>query len=411
MRQDEMLETEIKLAGLNLLRQRRRSMIAFGAIVVGVVGYLLAAGFIEWIFWATREAAIQTGFGHVQISAPGFRDRGASDPRKYVMTADANLRQEIAGLPGVAGIGARLLVNGVVSKGDVTVPFAGEGVEPGYESRFRTVIQVAGKRLGADDAKGVLLGKGLARALHAQVGDRVVLLVSDRSGGMHGAEATVRGIVSVQVRAYDDVAVTMPLGMAQQLLGTKGIHLWVVSLTDTALTSAFQRQLQPLLERARLQQESWLDASDFYRKTVALLSRQMDVVIGLIGLILVLGISNLLMMNTLERTGEIGTMLAIGTPRGSVLRMHVAEGVLLGLIGAVIGAATGILLAALISAVGIPMPPPPGRDTGYRAEILVSVPVVMNAIFLAVGSAAIASIFPAWRASRMPIVDALRSSR
>jgi putative ABC transport system permease protein len=199
--------------------------------------------------------------------------------------------------------------------------------------------------------------------------------------------------------------------MAQQLLGTKGIHLWVVSLTDTALTSPFQRQLQPLLARARLQQESWLGASDFYRKTVALLSRQMDVVIGLIGLILVLGISNLLMMNTLERTGEIGTMLAIGTPRGSVLRMHVAEGVLLGLIGAAIGAATGILLATLISVVGIPMPPPPGRDTGYRAEILLSVPVVMNAILLAVGSSAIASIFPALRASRMPIVDALRSSR
>jgi len=57
------------------------------------------------------------------------------------------------------------------------------------------------------------------------------------------------------------------------------------------------------------------------------------------------------------------------------------------------------------------MPPPPGRDTGYRAEILLSVTVVAEAIGLALASAAIAGAYPAWKASRMPIVDALRFNR
>jgi putative ABC transport system permease protein len=156
---------------------------------------------------------------------------------------------------------------------------------------------------------------------------------------------------------------------------------------------------------------TWLQLSDFYRKTVTLMSRQMLVVAVLIAIILVLGIANLLTMSTLERTGEIGTMLALGTPRSSVLRMHFMEGLLLGLAGAIAGLAIGGLLAAVISWIGIPMPPPPGRDTGYRAEILLSLPIILDAVALALASAAVAGAYPAWKASRMPIVDALRFNR
>ncbi|MGC1819210.1 MAG: FtsX-like permease family protein, partial [Casimicrobiaceae bacterium] len=118
-----------------------------------------------------------------------------------------------------------------------------------------------------------------------------------------------------------------------------------------------------------------------------------------------------LTMSTLERTGEIGTMLAMGTSRRSILRMHFAEGVLLGGAGAILGVLIGIGLALAISWVGIPMPPPPGRDSGYSAQIMVGFPVILDAIALALASAAVAGIYPAWKASRMPIVDALRANR
>ncbi len=82
--------------------------------------------------------------------------------------------------------------------------------------------------------------------------------------------------------------------------------------------------------------------------------------VTIIGLIIILTISNTQTMSVLERTREIGTSLAIGQRRKYVMRMFLAEGVLIGLAGGVVGLALGCVLAAIISAVGIPMPPPPG---------------------------------------------------
>ena len=147
------------------------------------------------------------------------------------------------------------------------------------------------------------------------------------------------------------------------------------------------------------------------RKAVVLLSNQIDVVGVLIAFIIVLGISNTLMMNVMERTGEIGTMMALGTPRASIVRLFMLEGVLLGVIGAVLGLLAGFALAQMLSTIGIPMPPPPGRDEAYSAEIILTVRLAVLAFAGAVIATALASVYPAWRASRLPVVDALRHNR
>lgn len=406
-----MLTTELKLAVRNLARERKRTLISLAAIVVGVVGYLLAGGFIDWIFWAIRESAIDNGLGHIQISAKGYRDAGQADPGAYMLPANGPQKDAIARLPGVVAVSPRLMISGLVSHGEVTVPFAGEAVEPDVDARISKDIAVDGEPLDAASPKGVILGRGLARALNVKRGDVLAFITTGASGGMSGVEGIVRGVYSTGVKAFDDVAVRMPLALGQQLMRTKGVHLWVVGIDDTAHTQSVASAISPIIANSGKEMRTWLDLSDFYRKTVTLMSRQMLVVAVLIAIILVLGIANLLTMSTLERTGEIGTMLALGTSRGSVLRMHFMEGLLLGLAGAIAGLAIGAVLAAVISWIGIPMPPPPGRDTGYRAEILLSLPIMLDAVALALASAAIAGAYPAWKASRMPIVDALRFNR
>lgn len=404
------LYTEIKLAWLNLVRERKRTLISLAAIVIGIVGYMLASGFVEWIFWALRESAIDNGLGHVQVSAKGFRANGQSDPHGYEIPADSPQRRAIEQLPGVTAVSPRLLVNGLASHGDATVPFVAEGVEPALDARISKDLVAEGEQLDAAAPKGVLLGRGLARALGVARGQNVTFLTSTSNGALSGIEGTVRGIFSTGVREYDDVAARMPLALAQELARTRRVHLWVVGLTDTDQTAEAARRIEGVVKDTNKEVSTWLDLSDFYRKTVRLLSRQMIVVAILIAMILVLGVANLLTMSTLERTGEIGTMLALGTPRRSVLRMHAIEGLLLGVVGGTAGTIIGIALAVFISWIGIPMPPPPGRDTGYQAEILLTAPIVVYALGLALASAAIGGAYPAWKASRLPIVDALRAN-
>jgi putative ABC transport system permease protein len=367
---------------------------------------------MEWIFWAIRESAIDNGLGHVQVSAKGFREYGEADPRKYEIAATGPELDAIGRIPGVVAVSPRLSVSGLASHGEVTVPFAGDGVEPRIDAKISKDITVEGDPLDAVAApKGVILGRGLAKALGVGRGDTVTFLTTGATGGMRGVEGVVRGVFSTGVKAYDDLAVRMPLALAPERVGTKRVHLWVVGLDDTSRTDAAAKAIASIVAGSGKEMRTWYDLSDFYRKTIRLMSRQMLVVAVLIALILVLGIANLLTMSTLERTGEIGTMLAMGTPRTSILRMHVAEGLLLGSGGAVVGTVVGVVLALLISWIGIPMPPPPGRDTGYDAEILLTLPIVIEAVVLALASSAIAGIYPAWRASRMSIVDALRRNR
>src|SRR4249920_410549 len=70
----------LNLAARNLARHRTRTLISLSSIAFGAIALLLAGGFIEWIFSAMRESAIQTGLGHIQITRPGFRDAGLADP-------------------------------------------------------------------------------------------------------------------------------------------------------------------------------------------------------------------------------------------------------------------------------------------------------------------------------------------
>ena len=406
-----MLTSQLELAARNLTRHRARTLISLSAIAFGVTALLLAGGFIEWIFWAMREAAIQTGLGHVQISRPGFRAAGLANPSRYLLAPNAPELDAARSAPGVQVLDQRLVISGLASSGENTVAFTGEATDPDADSKISKVLGVTGDGLSAQDPSGVLLGSGLAQALGVLRGDRVTLLVSLPGGGVNAVEGHVRGTFATGVKAFDDSAARIPIALGRQLLRTRGAHVWVVGLDATEHTDQAMTFLRGRLPPERFELASWLDLSDFYAKAVTLLSRQIDVVALFIGIIIVLGISNTLTMNVLERTGEIGTLMATGTPRRAILRLFLLEGVLLGVVGGLAGLAIGVALALLLSYIGIPMPPPPGRTTGYSAQILLNVPLAAGAFAMALVSTTLASLYPAWKASRLPIVDALRHNR
>lgn len=401
----------LRLASRNLWRNRRRGAIALFTIAAGVVAMVLADGFMQWIFWAMREGTIQSQLGHIQVVRPGYHQAGAANPYRYLLPDSLPARQEIERLPGVKVLAPRLAVTGLISHGETTLAFLADGVDPAREGELSKAFVIqAGEGLKEGDADEVILGKGLARALGVKPGDSVALLVSPSTGGVNAVEARVAGVFHTANPAYDDIALRLPIGLAQRLMRVEGAHAWLLLLDATDRTDRILAQLRAIYaqDASALEFVPWYQRADFYNKTVALFSSQMGALKLIIGAIIVLSISNLLVMNVLERTGEIGTLLAIGFRRSRILRMFALEGLVLGLAGGAVGLLAGYGLAALISAVGIPMPPPPGMDEGYLGEIRATAGVLAGAFAIAFVTTALAGLYPAYKASRLNIVNALR---
>lgn len=275
----------------------------------------------------------------------------------------------------------------------------------------RSIRIVAGNNLDGTNDNTVLVGRGLAANVGVQPGDTVVLLATTAEGGLNAVELTVAGLFGTTVKAYDDAALRVPIETARKLMRVEGATSWVVLLERTADTDAALASLKARLPANEFEPIPWYDLADFYNKTAELFTRQVGVVRILIALIVVLSISNTLSMAVVERTGEIGTAMALGVRRAGILRMFLTEGALLGVIGGAVGVGLGFLLATAISAVGIPMPPPPGMETGFTGRISVPPTLAWEAFQLAFATTLLASILPAWKASRMNIVDALRHQR
>jgi putative ABC transport system permease protein len=309
-------------------------------------------------------------------------------------------------------VAPRASFSGLISRGDTTISFMGEGVDADAEGKFgEAKVIVEGEALAAGAPREIIVGHGLAQNLEAKVGDVVVLLVNLPGGGVNAVEARVRGLFATASKAYDDSAIRVPLVLADELTRSTGAHRWVIVLNDTSATAEVVADLRMRFGPQGYEFKPWFELADFYLKTRDLLSRQMDVMLAIIGVIIVLAISSSMMMSVMERTSEIGTAMALGIRRFGIMLQFLAEGLLLGVVGGLVGAIGGVTLAFVISLVGIPMPPPPGQTREFTAEMIVTAPLVAEAVLLALVTALAAAAYPAWKASRIPIVDALRTGR
>jgi putative ABC transport system permease protein len=156
---------------------------------------------------------------------------------------------------------------------------------------------------------------------------------------------------------------------------------------------------------------TWRALDDFYDKTVELYRRQFAVLELVVLVMVVLGVANAVSMSVFERTAEFGTMRALGNSRTDVFALIVAENFVVGVAGALAGALLAVVIGAVLSAIGIPMPPPPNANVGYTARIRIAAPDLVAAMGVGVVATLLAAIVPAMRATRISVLDALRRAR
>ncbi len=401
----------MKLAFKNVFRNRRRTAITGLVLVFGATALILAGGFIAFTFRGLSESTIHGQLGHIQLFNKEFLQRQEDRPLELGLDSVDAMKKKIITMNHVRFSMARVEFMGLISNGDKSEAFLGRGVEPDKELKLANfALDVdTGKFLGENPGNAreseVILASGLAKTMKAKVGDYLTLMTTTSKGALNALDVKVAGVYSTGIPEYDERALMVDILTAQQILNSRKVTKLVIVLDQTDQTESVARSLETLFPNIKAKR--WFDLATFYNAVVQLYNAIFGFLGVIIFVIVVLSSSNTMMMSIFERTKEIGTQLAVGTSRTRLLLNFLYEGLIIGVLGALIGLLIAYGLALLINKSGIMMPPPPGRTTGYPL-LVDTVPIIFVGVFILMSMTTVVStLLPALKASRLKIVDAL----
>ncbi|MEK9149548.1 MAG: FtsX-like permease family protein [Candidatus Desantisbacteria bacterium] len=399
------------LALRNIFRNKRRTTITLLAIISGMVGLIVFGGFVEYSFWGLRESTIRSQLGHIQIYKKGYSEKGIANPSKYLIDDFQQLEELFYKIPYVELVTARLSFSGLVSTGEQTLICKGDGVIPEKEAKLASFEEIiGGEGLFEEGKEEGVIGSEMQKSLGAKIGNYLTILTTTPSGMMNAVDIKLIGIARSGAKDYDSVFVKLPLTVVQRLFLTTEVEKIVILLDKTEHTEEVAQRLNLLFKKKGLGLElkTWSELAPFYHAVVRLYNGMFGVVKLIIAILVLFSIANTMTMSVFERVKEIGTLRAIGTKKSGILRLFLWEGFLIGIIGAVLGMITGILVAQVINLCGgIYVPPPPAMTTGYNAMILIVPGVLLYSFLSTIIVSTISAFYPALRATRLSIVESL----
>mgnify|MGYP000642085816 CR=1 FL=1 len=346
--------------------------------------------------------------GHLIVANPAQFDKDEDTPLQHGLDNASELRASLLADPEVRQVLPRVEFSGLISNGDKSTVMVATGVDPDNEfavkGPFLTVT--AGSVLVSDSSEPeVMLGEALARSLKATPGSSLTLLASTTEGAMNAMDVVVKGTFTTGVPDIDKRAVYTSVALAQRLLVTDRVSSLGVFLDRMESTLPAQARVAALYPELTVQ--NWEQQAVFYQAVKGLYNRIFGALGIIIGVIVVFVVTNAMAMAIIERTREIGTLRAMGTLPSQLLRTLGLEGMLLGGVGALVGAALSLGVAVMLYVVPVNMPPPPGRSVGYPLNIAIDPTLYLATLLAMVSLTMLASYAVARKTVHMPVVDAL----
>jgi putative ABC transport system permease protein len=406
----------MKIAFRNLLRYKRRTLLTSSLIAVGVIFVLVfvssSAAFKNLMIGQITDSML----GHIQIHRQGYMASIDSLPLTLNLSAKNMeiLEKEIKLIPEIEAYSPRIKFAGMFSNFMETTNIRVNGVFPDKEIAVIPLLPGRIKQGKENIQKGeIFIPELLAKGMKVEVEDTIVVIATNRDGSVNGKQFKVGAIIE---------SVTGPGGRdgyihvddAKELLRMEEMEVSEVALrlkdfdklhrVNANLKSSLSKQLnksgKPIFDV-----RTWEDISPFYN-----IARMIEVMTFFIKLMLIaivlISVMNVMIMAVFERIREIGTMAAIGTKPGKILYLFLIEGFFLGMIGTVVGIVITCLATYVINAVGISFNF--GRQIGLILSPRLELPQILLISGIVIGVSILAALQPAFKASRMDPIAALR---
>jgi putative ABC transport system permease protein len=374
------LRIEEKLARGSLARDRSRTTLTLGSLVIGLA-MIVALG---WSAQAARASA----FAWLENVVPG--DELVSSIRP--VAADEPIREELAAVQGVARV-TPIASFDVAFRGLRVDAAAIVGADFLADGRLTAV---EGDRTAAltrlDEGGSAILPAGLARSLGLHAGDVMTIPIDSE----HQLELTVAAVVERSMPGSSGEAILVGWGDATTWLGVQGADAFAVRFHPGWKDQAAP-QLRAKAETYALESNPLERIQGAIADALARVFSVFDALAVVAVIVAALGIVNTLTMGVVERIREIGVLRAIGMSRRQVMRMVVVEAFVLGIVGVVLGSLAGVGAGALLLEMGGGFGNPGGIPW---------LPIQVAAV-LGLVLPALAALYPARLASRITIVESL----
>jgi putative ABC transport system permease protein len=405
-----------KIAIRNLRRYKRRTLLTASLVAIGVLFVLvfvaISGSFKNMIIGQITDAML----GHIQIHKSGYVASIENLPLTLNLTPQAVSQAErvIAQTSGIEAYSLRIKFGGMFSNFTETTNIRLNGVDP--EKEMKTVPLLASRIIEGEKAikKGeILIPQLLSRGMNVKVGDTVVVIATNKDGSVNGKQLRVGGILesatgpggrdgylhigdAMEVLRMDEPEISE---IAIRLKDFGQLYAVYARLND-ALSKNLNKQEKPVFEV-----HTWESLSPFFN-----IARMIDVMTFFIKLMLIaivlVSVMNVMIMAVYERIREIGTMAAIGTMPGKILSMFIIEGFSLAVFGAAIGTAAGLVTVFILQIARITFNF--GMQTGLVLSPTLGVRDIVVVASIVIVVAILGSLQPAFKASRMEPIKALR---
>lgn len=403
-----------KIAWRSIWRSKMRSAVVIFAIASGLLGGLFSSAWMNGMAQQRVKNTFAYEIGHVQLHNPSYAEN--TDIRKSIQNTAEKLRM-LDTVNGVQAVTERILVTGMSATANKNMGVNIIGVDPIQEKKvfeiYKKIDSVSGDFFESDKKNSIVISRALADELKARLKSKIVLTFQDYNGEITGAAFKVVGIFKTDNNPWDKMHVFVKNVDLRRVLALPEdqSHEIVLVLDDFEQAAVVASNLQSTLPDVMV--EDWAEVSPY----LSLMSGYMDTMMGLFMMIILgalgFGIVNTMLMVVLERTRELGMLMAIGMNRRKVFIMIMLETICLALVGAFFGEILSLIVINYFNKTGIDLSSvAEGMESvGYAA---VTYPMLepyryFQITVLVIITGILASIYPAIKALKLHPAEAIRT--